>query len=101
MNPFLAVRNFFVIFRSLWALFVVWMLAVFSIGLALSVLRPELQIVDSIYAAFSTALTLGTPNMSLFQGAFRLLELLLDFFGVILWGIFTSITMKAIEGAYE
>ena len=100
-DPKQAFNNFFVILASLWPLFLAWFAVVAFSGMLLFAKEGCEHFFDKQYLAFSTALSLGSPQLDNFAGAWRVLELVLDFMGIILWGIFTSITMKAIEGAYE
>lgn len=101
IRPLVALKNFGIIFVSLWPLLVGWVGVVLFFGVFLFLVREAASFCDSVYLAFSTALTLGIPDVNAYGGGLRIVELLLDFLGVVLWGIFASITMKAIEGAYE
>ena len=101
INPITVFVNFFVILGSLWLLFVSWAALVFLLGLLIVVNQGCGSFGDSIYLAYSTALSLGTPNVNVFSGFWCLLELSLDFMGITLWGILTAVTFNAVTGAYE
>jgi len=100
-KPYQALKNFVTIIRSLWLLFLSWASVIFLLGIFVFIREGCGEFSNSMYLVYSTALSLGSPSMDSFQGMWRVVELLLDLFGIILWGIFTSVTMKSIEAAYD
>lgn len=100
-KPLDALKNFLIIQVSLWPVFLSWIVLVFLLGLLLCLRDNGAHFVDSVYLAFSTALSLGTPSVDSFSSWWRIVELVLDMLGIMLWGIFTFVTAKAIENAYD
>lgn len=101
VQPFVAFKNFGLLTISLWPLLLTWFILMMIGGLILQLPMASASFGETLYLTFSTSLSIGNPDVSLFAGSWRILEVVLRFMGVIIWGVFVSITMKAIEGAYE
>lgn len=75
-------------------------LLVFLLGNALWVIGyPANSYPEAIGISFSTFLSLGSPDHDKFIGGLRVLELLIEVLGLVLFAIFTSAAIKSLERA--
>lgn len=103
MSPAKALRHRF--YRALWvAIGVVWPIFSLLLGLmaVLGVITALLEgwhLLDGLYFAFVTGLTVGYGDLVPKRDISRLLAVSTGFLGVMLTGLFAAITVRALQSA--